>query len=50
MPLSIGPLSGHRTYKETVGGNIKNDNGEYMFLNADDFAKKILDKMEENKF
>ena len=50
MPLSICALSGHKTYKETVSGHIKNKDGEYIFLNANEFVDKILAKMKYNNF
>ena len=50
MPLSICALSGHRTFKDSIGGYIKEEDGEYMYLNADEFVSTVVSTMKRNNF
>ena len=50
MSLSICGLSGHRVFKDSINGNIIKKNGEYMYLNADEFVRAVLYTMRQVNF
>ena len=50
MPLFLCAISGHKVYKDQIRGFKTHKNGEWLYLNEDEFSRVVLSVMKENNF